>query len=65
MSETREILDMCCGGKKKCPVLHVDHSDAGDGDIVIADLDQSPAPIRLTREQAMQVHAWLGNVLAR
>ena len=56
---------MCCGGKKKCPVLHVDHSDAGDGDIVIADLDQSPAPIRLTREQAMQVHAWLGNVLAR
>ena len=48
------VLDFCCGGKKKCPKL----TDDGDG-FVLSDVDQSPAPIRLTREQGASVMVWL------
>ena len=55
---TPETLDLCCGGKK-CPTLR----DEGDS-FVIADLEQSEQPIRLTREQAARVMSWLEGRLA-
>ena len=57
IDKTSSTLDLCCGGN--CPVLH----DEGDS-FVISDSDQSEKPIRITREQAALVAAWLAERLA-
>lgn len=58
MSDTH-TLDLCCGGKRKCPVLREDSEG-----FLIEDKEQSADPIRLTREQAERVASWLAERLA-
>ena len=55
---TDKTLDLCCGGQN-CAVLH----DEGDA-FVISDPAQDTREIRITREQAVRVAAWLSERLA-
>ena len=48
-----DTLDLCCGGKK-CPML----TDVGD-EIVVSDPVQTPAQIRIAKDDVPRVIAWL------
>ena len=58
IDKTSSTLDLCCGGQN-CAVLH----DEGDV-IIISDPAQDTREIRITREQAVRVAAWLAERLA-
>lgn len=57
--DTHELideLDMCCGGRKKCPKI----AAFSDGSFEISDVDQPGGPLRLTGKQAALMATWLG-----